>query len=268
MPGTDLGRPLPPVRLRRHRPTSRDIGFSSCCPATRSLRSTGAFEADAHMHDLAAPPGTVTPSFIDAVLAEISTLARPVCLVLDDVHVLRQTAALETIGLLIRRLPPALRVVLVGRTEPPLGLARLRVHGDVRDVRAADLAFTLEETAAYLAAQGVDVLRDTLELLHRRTEGWIAGVRIASIALASDPDPRSLIERFTGDDQAIAVLRTYLQLSSSTSRLMGHAGSTASPPRGTPTGMTRGLAGCPADSPVDVPLGPVRGRRRSRSRRP
>jgi hypothetical protein len=121
----------------------------------RSLQSTGAFEADAHMHDLAAPPGTVTPSFIDAVLAEISTLARPVCLVLDDVHVLRQTAALETIGLLIRRLPPALRVVLVSRTEPPLGLARLRVHGDVRDVRAADLGFTLEETAAYLAAQGV-----------------------------------------------------------------------------------------------------------------
>jgi LuxR family transcriptional regulator, maltose regulon positive regulatory protein len=170
----------------------------------RSLRSTGAFEADAHIHDLAAPPGTVTPSFVDAVLAEIATLARPVCLVLDDVHVLRQTAALETIGLLIRRLPPALRVVLASRTEPPLGLARLRVHGDVRDVHATDLAFTLEETAAYLATQGVDVLRDTLELLHRRTEGWIAGVRIASIALAADPDPRSLIDRFNGDDHAIA----------------------------------------------------------------
>jgi beta-glucosidase len=61
----------------------------------RSLRSTGAFEADAHIHDLAAPPGTVTPSFIDAVVAELSTLGRSVCLVIDDVHVLRQTAAAD-----------------------------------------------------------------------------------------------------------------------------------------------------------------------------
>jgi LuxR family maltose regulon positive regulatory protein len=169
-----------------------------------ALRSTGCFHPDAPLHQLAAPPGEVTPSFVDRVVAEVAALDRPVWLVLDDVHLLRREAALASIGLLIRRSPDVLRLVLASRAEPKVGLPRLRVDGQLREVSAKDLAFTLDETATFLQLQGLELPRSPLELLHRRTEGWIAGLRIAAMALAADPDPGELVESFSGSDHALA----------------------------------------------------------------
>jgi LuxR family transcriptional regulator, maltose regulon positive regulatory protein len=169
-----------------------------------ALRATGCFRPDAPIHQLAAPPGEVTPPFVERVVAEISTLDRPVYLVLDDVHLLRRATVLASLGLLIRRSPDTLRLVLASRAEPKVGLPRLRLDGRLREVRTEELAFTLEETEIFLQLQNVELPRSSLELLHRRTEGWIAGLRIAAMALAADPDPGQLVERFSGDDHALA----------------------------------------------------------------
>ena len=79
-------------------------------------------------------------------------------LVLDDFHLITAPAVLDSVGLLLRRLPPGLRLALVTRTDPPLPLARLRAGGQLAELRSADLRFTLEETAAFLAEiAGADV---------------------------------------------------------------------------------------------------------------
>jgi LuxR family transcriptional regulator, maltose regulon positive regulatory protein len=170
----------------------------------QALRGTGRFPAAARLHDLVAPPGEVAPAFVDAVVAEVAALGEPVWLVLDDVHVLRHAAALDPLTLLVRRLSPGFHLVLTSRTDPPLGLPRLRLDGLLREVRATDLAFTPDETGTFLARQGLQLPEPSLCLLQDRTEGWVAGVKIATLAMLGDEQPVAFLERFGGDDHAVA----------------------------------------------------------------
>jgi len=110
-------------------------------------------------------------------------LTEPATLVLDDVHELADSPALAGLDLLIRHLPPTLRLVLSGRCPPRLGLARLRVSGELADVTAADLACTVDEAEAYFAMLGLEVDAGARDELLRRTEGWMAGLRLAAMSL-------------------------------------------------------------------------------------
>jgi LuxR family transcriptional regulator, maltose regulon positive regulatory protein len=169
-----------------------------------ALRGTGRFAPSARIHDLVAPPAAVLPSFIDGVLAEVERLDGELWLVLDDVHELRGTVALASLEQLVHRAPPHLHLVLSSRRDPELGLARLRLDGRLLELRAADLAFTVDEVAACLAIQGLDLPSATVRTLHERTEGWVAGVRIAVLALTSPGGTADLIDEFDGDDHAVA----------------------------------------------------------------
>ena len=112
--------------------------------------------------------------------------------VLDDFHLITAPAVLDSVGLLLRRLPPGLRLALVTRSDPPLPLARLRASGQLAELRSADLRFTLEETAAFLAEiAGVDVPASAVAQLHERTEGWAAGQARSALA-SGKPGPRRL----------------------------------------------------------------------------
>ncbi len=107
--------------------------------------------------------------------------AQPLVLVLDDVHELADAVVLSWLDQLVRYSPPMLHLVLSGRRTPPLQLARLRVSGELADLRAADLACTPDEVEAYLTMLGLRVDRaDRAELL-RHTEGWMAGIRLAAL---------------------------------------------------------------------------------------
>ncbi len=170
----------------------------------QALRGTGRFPTEARVHDLVAPQGEVAPAFIDALVAEVAALGEPVWLVLDDVHVLRHAAALDSLTLLVQRLCPGFRLVLASRADPPLGLPRLRLEGRLREVRASDLAFTLDETAAFLENQGVSLPEPSLRVLQDRTEGWVAGIKIAVLAMQGGEQPTAFVERFGGDDHAVA----------------------------------------------------------------
>jgi LuxR family transcriptional regulator, maltose regulon positive regulatory protein len=169
-----------------------------------ALRATGRFPAGARLHELVAPAGEVAPAFVDALVTEVAALGEQVWLVLDDVHVLRHGAALDSLALLISRLDPGIHLVLASRSDPPLGLPRLRLAGRLRELRSTDLAFTLDETAAFLASRGVALSGASLRTLHERTEGWVAGVKIAALALQDAEDAEEFVARFGGDDHAVA----------------------------------------------------------------
>src|SRR5258708_2887243 len=90
------------------------------------------------------------------------------------------------------------------RHDLRLGLHRLRLQGELTEIRAEDLKFTLTEARALLEAAGVDLSGSALALLHERTEGWAAGLRLAALSLAGHPDPERFAAEFSGSEPAVA----------------------------------------------------------------
>jgi LuxR family transcriptional regulator, maltose regulon positive regulatory protein len=169
-----------------------------------ALRATDGFPPTSPLRDLVASPHQVAGAFVDAVVAAVEAIGTPVSLVLDDVHLLTTPAAVDSVARLARRTSTAFQLVLASRSDPPIGLARLRLEGRLRELRGEDLAFTDEETTAYLEGRGFDLPTSSIRTLQTRTEGWVAGVRIAALAIAGSEDRCGLIERFGGDDHAVA----------------------------------------------------------------
>ena len=130
-------------------------------------------------------------------------LTEPVTLVLDDVHELADGPVLAGLDLLIRHAPPTLRLVLSGRSPPRLQLARLRVSGDLADVTAADLACTVEEADAYFAMLGLEVDASSRDEVLRRTEGWMAGLRLAAMNIRSQVQESGRITDIAGDEPLV-----------------------------------------------------------------
>jgi ATP/maltotriose-dependent transcriptional regulator MalT len=121
-----------------------------------------------------------------AVINQVTVLsgAGAVTLVVDDYHLIEASAVHASVGFLVERLPPGLRLVLASRADPPLPLARLRGRGQLAELRAGDLRFTLAETAAFLReATGLELPAASVASLQGRTEGWAAGVQLAALSL-------------------------------------------------------------------------------------
>jgi LuxR family transcriptional regulator, maltose regulon positive regulatory protein len=141
------------------------------------------------------------PGQIAAVLADDAT---PVVLVLDNLHELTSLAVHESLLRLVQRPPSGLRLVVTTRRDPPWPLDRLRLTGVISEVRAAELAFRVDETAALLAQLGIDLDDAHVGRLVERTEGWAAGLRLAALQLQGDGDPAGFVDAFSGDDHAVA----------------------------------------------------------------
>jgi len=137
----------------------------------------------------------------ERLLADLAPLDDRVWLVVDDVHELGADA-LRQLELLILRAPPGLRFVLAARHDVRLGLHRLRLEGELAEIREPDLRFTVAEAGELLAAAGVDL--PEVGLLVERTEGWAAGLRLAALAAAGHPDPTRLAAEFTGTERTMA----------------------------------------------------------------
>ena len=137
---------------------------------------------------------------IREALAELPAV---LVLVLDDFQQVSNPAVLESFGQLLDHQPPQLRLVLATRSDPALRLHRLRVNGEVTDVRAHDLAFGSTEAAQLFARNGFRLSEGQLTVLLDRTQGWAAGLRLALMCL--DPgDIDGGISRFTGSDHLVA----------------------------------------------------------------
>jgi LuxR family transcriptional regulator, maltose regulon positive regulatory protein len=129
---------------------------------------------------------------------------RHVALVLEDYHVITAPAIHATLAWLLERLPSTLHLVVLTRADPALPLARLRATGDLTELHADDLRFTPEEVAAFLnQTMGLALTAADLAALEARTEGWIAGLQLAALALQGHPDRASFIHTFTGTNRYI-----------------------------------------------------------------
>ncbi len=143
-------------------------------------------------------------AMVEWLLKDLAGLEDRVWLVVDDVHELRSADAQRQLELLIMRAPPELRFVLATRHDLGLGLHRLRLEGELTEIRAAELRFTLGEARALLEAAGVELPGPALAALHERSEGWAAGLRLAALSLAGHPDPEGFVAGFSGSDRMVA----------------------------------------------------------------
>ena len=140
-----------------------------------------------------------------AVINELTSLPTGgITLVVDDYHLIETPAVHASVGFLVERLPPGLRLVLAGRADPPLPLARLRARGQLAELRADDLRFSLAETAAFLReATGLDLPVASVASLQGRTEGWAAGVQLAALSLRGRTDPAGFVASFAGSHRYV-----------------------------------------------------------------
>ncbi len=141
---------------------------------------------------------------VERLLEDLEPLEDSLWLVIDDVHELRSAEALAQLELLMVRAPAELRFVLVTRREMRLGLHRLRLEGELTEIRAADLQFSVDEARALFEAAGVELSESGLAALVRRTEGWAAGLRLAALSLARHPDPEQFAAEFSGSERTVA----------------------------------------------------------------
>jgi LuxR family transcriptional regulator, maltose regulon positive regulatory protein len=127
--------------------------------------------------------------------------SRPPAIVLDDVHLL-EAPGIAAIRSLVRegRAP----IVVSSRSDPDLGLPRLRLEGRLGELRGAQLAFSEEELEALLDELGVDLGADRRRQLLERTDGWAAGIRLVVVALLASSEPERVLDEFTGDDRVVA----------------------------------------------------------------
>jgi LuxR family transcriptional regulator, maltose regulon positive regulatory protein len=153
---------------------------------------------------LASPGSSVPGSVVPRLGSAFSSMTSPVVLVLDDVHVLRNRECQAALSMLADHVPEGSRLVLAGREDPPLRVARLRAEGRILEIGPADLSLTPAEAAALLRRAGVTLGRDDLAALHQRTEGWAAGLYLAALYLREGDPPASGAVSFGGDDRLVS----------------------------------------------------------------
>lgn len=129
---------------------------------------------------------------------------RPFVLVLEDLHEVTEADSLNPLAALANRVPPGSRLALASRSQPPLGLGKLRAHHQLVELGSDDLLMTTPEAHELLRASGVAVSLEAADQLVDRTEGWPAALYLAALALRSEDDIGGAIRNFGGDDRLIA----------------------------------------------------------------
>src|SRR5580700_10927778 len=158
----------------------------------------GTVGGSAIVRPLTAAQGLGGRAVVERLLADLGMLRGRIWLVIDDVHALGSAEALRHLELLLTRAPAGLRFVLSSRQNLRLGLHRLRLEGDLTEIRQASLRFSRDEAGALFGAAGVRLSESALAVLHERTEGWAAGLRLAPLALTGHPDPERFAAEFCG----------------------------------------------------------------------
>jgi LuxR family transcriptional regulator, maltose regulon positive regulatory protein len=149
-------------------------------------------------------PGSSGSEMVDKVLSELKRSGDRFVLVIDDLHELRSPEAAGQLTALLTCLPAGARAIVATRRDFPLRLHKLRLGGDLAEIRDAQLRFTEHETRQLLAAAGIALSQQVVAMLHQRTEGWAAGLRLAALSLAGHRDPEGFVAEFSGSDRTVA----------------------------------------------------------------
>jgi LuxR family transcriptional regulator, maltose regulon positive regulatory protein len=154
---------------------------------------------------LRSPQPPAIPSIVAALLNDLVGLPEQTVLVLDDYHVIQSAPVHESLALFVDRQPLPLRLVVTTRADPLLPLARWRARGHLAEVRAADLRFSPDEASTFLTGvMGLPLDASAVTALEARTEGWIAGLHLAALALRDRADLDSFVAAFSGSHRFVA----------------------------------------------------------------
>ena len=160
--------------------------------------------------DALAGPGTVATNLVETTLPmlinDLAKLPYRVVLVLDDYHLITNGECHDTIGFFIEHLPKTIHLVISTRSDPPLGLGRLRARGEVNELRIEQLAFSEEETTSLLGERlGLRIGRADIDELLERTEGWPAGIYLAALSMRGR-NPSAFVSSLRGRSRYIVDL--------------------------------------------------------------
>ena len=172
--------------------------------AIEALRNVAPEVGRASLPLLRAPGVDLLSEMLPVLVDELGEIQTPLVLVLDDYHQLAGDGVHETVRRLLDYLPERVCIAIGTRTEPPLQVARLRARGQLVEIDAVELRFSLDETRRFLGeVLGLELQEADIARLHERTEGWPAAVYLAALSLRSRPDRHEFVVRFAGDDRHI-----------------------------------------------------------------
>ena len=149
---------------------------------------------------LKSPQPPPTESVLTTLINEIAAIPQEFALVLDDYHIVDAPSVDQALAFLLAHLPSQMHLVMTTREDPNLPLARLRVRGQLTELRIADLRFARDEVAAFLRQMlGLNLSEENIVALETRTEGWIAGLQMAALSMRGHQDDvASFIQSFSG----------------------------------------------------------------------
>lgn len=151
------------------------------------------------------PPSDADACLKQELLEQLAALSAPLVVLLDEMEVVHAPAMLDFLQRMLEELPLGAMLVMASRATPVIGLGRLRARGHLLEIKPADLRCTLEEAAEFLRDKRQLNLRDQdIVTLYRRTEGWIAGLYLASLSLTGRDDQSAFIASFSGSNLELA----------------------------------------------------------------
>jgi LuxR family transcriptional regulator, maltose regulon positive regulatory protein len=186
------------VPVRRDQQDSQQF-WLAVLSAIRAVSS-----APGDSEQLAATPDFNEDAVGERVLSELAGHRDRTFLVIDDLHELTSPEALTQLTRLLEKLPQHVHAILATRRDLPLRLHKLRLAGELAEIRAADLRFTEGETRQFLETRGIALSEAGVAKLHQRTEGWAAGLRLAAFSLETSPDPERFVAEFSGSTRTVA----------------------------------------------------------------
>jgi LuxR family transcriptional regulator, maltose regulon positive regulatory protein len=170
--------------------------WASVIAALRTCLPRVGKTALAMLHSPEAPP---LSTILTNLLNELEQGSGDIILILDDYHVIEDQAIHDSLLFLLEHLPGCMHLLLATRTDPELPLSRLRVRGQLSEIRSSDLRFTQEEATSFLLQRmGLPLSEEDVATLHHRTEGWIAGLQLAALSLRKRQDLSGWVSDFAG----------------------------------------------------------------------
>jgi LuxR family transcriptional regulator, maltose regulon positive regulatory protein len=186
------------VQVQRDQQDSQQFWLAILSAVRRASGTPGDGE------QLAATPDFNEGGIGERVLSELAEHRERTFLIVDDLHELTSPDALLQLTRLLERLPPHVHAIVATRRDLPLRLHRLRLSGDLAEIRSADLRFRPDETRQLLKTSGISLSEASAAKLHEHTEGWAAGLWLAVISLARSEDPEGFVAEFSGSSRTVA----------------------------------------------------------------
>ncbi len=152
-----------------------------------------------------ASDGVPAVTLLTSLINEIAAVSGDITLILDDYHVIDAAEIHTSLAYFLDHMPRHMHVVIATRVDPLLPLARLRARGEMVELRSADLRFSASEAAIFLnQAMHLELHSADVAALEKRTEGWVAGLKLAALSMKSQDDRRKFIDAFSGNTRYVA----------------------------------------------------------------